>query len=160
MSKQAFRKKATGSFFWLFLLQKLPLAFLAGVKLKEIDDNGSITTLRHRWINQNPFRSMYFAAMQMAAELSTGLLLFQYINRDTRFSMLLLNVRANYHKKAVGKITFSCEEGNRVDTYMKNMLANTAGETIELDVKATNESGDLVADFVFVWSCKSNKAQN
>ena len=160
MSKQAFRKKATGSFFWLFLLQKLPLAFLAGVKLKEIDDNGSITTLRHRWIKQNPFRSMYFAAMQMAAELSTGLLLFQYINRDTRFSMLLLNVRANYHKKAVGKITFSCEEGNRVDTYMKNMLANTAGETIELDVKATNESGDLVADFVFVWSCKSNKAQN
>ncbi|MFT5055727.1 MAG: hypothetical protein ACI80H_000431 [Pseudoalteromonas distincta] len=160
MSKQTFRKKATGSFFWLFLLQKLPLAFLAGVKLKEIDDNGSITTLRHRWINQNPFRSMYFAAMQMAAELSTGLLLFQYINKDTRFSMLLLNVRANYHKKAVGKITFSCEEGNRVDTYMKNMLANTAGETIELDVKATNESGDLVADFVFVWSCKSNKAQN
>ncbi|MFT4877020.1 MAG: hypothetical protein ACI9AU_000084 [Bacteroidia bacterium] len=160
MSKQAFRKKATGSFFWLFLLQKLPLAFLAGVKLKKIDDNGSITTLWHRWINQNPFKSMYFAAMQMAAELSTGLLLFQYINRDTRFSMLLLNVRANYHKKAIGKITFSCEEGSRVDTFVKDMLANPAGETIELEVKAKNESGDLVADFVFVWSCKSNKAQN
>ena len=155
MSKQAFRKKATGSFFWLFLLQKLPLAFLAGVKLKEIDDNGSITTLRHRWINQNPFRSMYFAAMQMAAELSTGLLLFQYINMDTRFSMLLLNVRANYHKN-----TFSCEEGSRVDNFVKDMLANPSGETIELEVKAKNESGDLVADFVFVWSCKSNKAQN
>jgi hypothetical protein len=160
MSKQAFRKKATGSFFWLFLLQKLPLAFLARVKLKEIDDNGSITTLRHRWINQNPFRSMYFAAMQMAAELSTGLLLFQYINRDTRFSMLLLNVRASYHKKAIGNITFSCEEGSRVDNFVKDMLANPSGETIELEVKAKNESGDLVADFVFVWSCKSNKAQN
>ena len=103
---------------------------------------------------------MYFAAMQMAAELSTGLLLFQYINRDTRFSMLLLNVRANYHKKAIGNITFSCEEGSRVDTFVKDMLANPAGETIELEVKAKNESGDLVADFVFVWSCKSNKAQN
>jgi hypothetical protein len=43
---------------------------------------------------------------------------------------------------------------------VKDMLANPAGETIELEVKAKNESGDLVADFVFVWSCKSNKAQN
>lgn len=79
---------------------------------------------------------------------------------DTRFSMLLLNVRANYHKKAIGKITFSCEEGSRVDNFVKDMLANPSGETIELEVKAKNESGDLVADFVFVWSCKSNKAQN
>jgi len=158
MSKQAFRKKATGSFFWLFLLQKLPLAFLAGVKLKGIDDNGSTTTLQHRWINQNPFKSMYFAAMQMAAELATGLLLFQYINRDARFSMLLLQVSANYHKKAVGKITFSCKEGNSVDTFVKNMLVNNEGDTIELKVNAENESGDLVADFVFVWSCKSSKS--
>ena len=32
------------------------------------------STVKHRWINQNPFNSMYFAVQAMAAELSTGAL--------------------------------------------------------------------------------------
>jgi hypothetical protein len=33
---------------------------------------------KHRWINQNPFNSMYFAVQAMAAELATGaLVMFQ-----------------------------------------------------------------------------------
>jgi hypothetical protein len=34
---------------------------------------GCVATVKHRWINQNPFNSMYFAVQAMAAELSTGL---------------------------------------------------------------------------------------
>lgn len=159
MSKSKFRKQALGPFFWVFLLRKLPLAYIAGVKLKSMDDTGAETALKFRWINQNPFRSIYFAAMQMAAELATGLLLFQYMNKSTKFSMLLLTVNAHYHKKAVGKIIFQCTEGLSVDQYIQKMLQNPDGLKIELPVKAINETGDVVADFVFQWSCKPNKAQ-
>jgi hypothetical protein len=154
MSKKSFRKQALGPFFWIFLVKKLPLAYLAGVKLKQIDDQGSTTYLKFRWINQNPFRSIYFAAMQMAAELATGLLLFQYMSKDTRFSMLLLKVEANYYKKAVGGITFKCPEGQRVEDFIGTTLKTNEGDMINLAVSATNEKNVVVADFIFSWSCK------
>ncbi|PCJ67181.1 MAG: thioesterase [Bacteroidetes bacterium] len=158
MNNSLFRKQALGPFFWLFLLKKLPLAFIAGVKLKQLDDTGSITQLKFKWINQNPFRSIYFAAMQMAAELATGLLLFQF--RDSSpFSMLLVSTQADYHKKAIGIIYFSCNEGQKVSQYIKDMLLNPSGETIKLPVEAKNSAGELVANFLFTWSCKGNKAQ-
>ena len=149
-----FRQKVLGPYFWFFLLKKLPLAFFAGVKLINIDDQGSSTSLKFKWINQNPFHSMYFAAMQMAAELATGLLLFQYRSSATPFSMLLLRVEANYHKKAVGKIIFSCTEGHNVKTYITKLLSGNDGQVISMPVMAHNESGDIIADFIFSWSCK------
>ena len=156
-SKIAFRKNALGSFFWVFLLTKLPLAYIAGVKLKNLDDNGSETSLKFKWINQNPFKSMYFAAMQMAAELATGLLLFQYMDNKIRFSMLLLEVNANYQKKAIGNITFECPYGAETDLFIKSMLHNSEGESIVLPVVAKNEQGEAIADFKFTWSCRKRK---
>jgi hypothetical protein len=34
----------------------------------------NVVSVKHRWINQNPFNSMYFAVQAMAAELATGAL--------------------------------------------------------------------------------------
>jgi hypothetical protein len=154
----AFRKKALGSFFWLFLLQKLPLAFLAGVKLTKMDDDGAEATLKFKWLNQNPFRSIYFAAMQMAAELTTGLLLFQFRSAETPFSMLLVSVTANYHKKAIGKTRYTCKNGPEAAQYIPRMMKSEDGEIIIFSVEATNESNELIADFQFRWSCKASKA--
>ena len=33
----------------------------------------AIVTVRHKWFNQNPFKSMFWAVQGMAAELSTGI---------------------------------------------------------------------------------------
>jgi hypothetical protein len=155
----AFRQRALGPFFWLFLFRKLPLAFLAGVKMKKFDDEGTATSLKFRWINQNPFKSMYFAAMQMAAELATGLLLFQFLNKNRRFSMLLVHVEAKYSKKAVGTITFYCSHGKRVEDFIASMIVNAEGQTIVLPVLAVNEAGEEVGEFKFTWSCRNNKAR-
>ena len=160
MKHLVFRQKALGPYFWFFLLKKLPLAFFAGVKVINIDDQGSSTSLKFKWINQNPFHSIYFAAMQMAAELATGLLLFQYRSSATPFSMLLLRVEAEYHKKAVGKITFSCNEGNNVQSYINIIFSGNEGQVISMPVMAHNENGDLVADFIFSWSCKNTSSAN
>jgi hypothetical protein len=51
-----------------FLMFKLPAAYICGVRVKEISAGTSIVTVRHKWINQNPFKSMYFAVQAMAAE--------------------------------------------------------------------------------------------
>ena len=155
MSKLAFRKQALGPFFFLFLLRRLPLAYLAGVKLNRLNDEGSITSIKFKWLNQNPFRSIYFAAMHMAAEFSTGSLLFQYIDKKTSFSMLLVETEAQFHKKAIGKIVFSCNKGPEADSFVQEVLKISEGATITLPVEASNENGDLVATFQYTWSCRS-----
>ncbi len=154
MSHLEFRQRALGPFFWFFLLKKLPLAFFAGVRLIHLDDLGSITSLKFKWMNQNPFRSMYFAAMQMAAELATGLLLFQYRSSAKPFSMLLVRVEANYHKKAVGKITFTCTDGIHVKTFITKLFSTHEALLISMPVIAKDENEVAVADFIFSWSCK------
>src|SRR6187200_806720 len=56
----------------LFLLQKVPLGLIAGMKLKYLDMHRCEATVPYRWITTNPFKSAYFAALAMAAELSNG----------------------------------------------------------------------------------------
>ena len=54
------------------LWAKLPLAAFAGLRLRKLDDTGAQVSLPAGWKTQNPFRSTYFAAQAMAAEMSTG----------------------------------------------------------------------------------------
>ena len=56
----------------IFLMFKLPAAYFTGVRAKHLDDTTCIVSVKHRWINQNPFKSMFWAVQGMAAELSTG----------------------------------------------------------------------------------------
>lgn len=156
MTPQAFRKKVNSSLFKLFLLQQLPMAFLAGVKIETFTAEHCTTSIRFKWLNKNPFRSLYFAVLEMAAELSTGLQLFQYINSENKFSMLLVANQAQYHKKAIGKIRFVCEEGSRVNEFVEQMMQSDEGSVIELNVKAYSQE-ELVAEFSYTWSCKKKQ---
>ena len=63
-----------------FTLFKLPSAYFCGIKVKSITEEKSMVTVKHRWINQNPFKSMFWAVQGMAAELSTGILVMQAID--------------------------------------------------------------------------------
>ena len=60
-----------------YTLLKLPAAWISGVRVSKITEKYCEVKVRHRWINQNPFKSMYWAVQGMAAELSTGLFLIE-----------------------------------------------------------------------------------
>ena len=92
-----------------FLLFKLPSAFFSGVRLKEITDEIATVTVKHRWINQNPFKSLYWATQGMASELATGVLVIQEIETSgERISMLVRSQKGTFTKKATGRIRFIC----------------------------------------------------
>lgn len=135
----------------LFLFTKLPLAFIAGVKLGTLDDTSCTTSIRFKWINKNPFSSLYFAAMHMAAELSTGLLLFERYSIDKDFAMLVVRTEAEYYKKATGNLHFVCKQAKEVADVLKT-LDDTC--TILLKSVATDEEGEKVAEFSYHWSLK------
>jgi hypothetical protein len=72
------------------LLFKLPAAYFCGVRVTSLDELKCDVSVKHRWINQNPFRSMYFAVQAMAAELSTGALVMRQVKESNLpISMLI-----------------------------------------------------------------------
>ena len=63
----------------LFYLFKLPAAYFCGVRTKSNSDTTCVVSVKHRWINQNPFNSMFWAVQGMAAELTTGALVMSKV---------------------------------------------------------------------------------
>ena len=55
-----------------FVLLKIPSAYLSGVRVVKITESEVVVGVKFRWINQNPFQSMYWATQGMASELATG----------------------------------------------------------------------------------------
>lgn len=138
-----------------FKLLKLPSAFLCGVRTKYIDDTICIVVVRHRWINQNPFRSMFWAVQGMAAEFSTGALMMSKIKSSGKqMSMLVISNKATFTKKATGKITFTCNDGHLIDETIIKAIETGEGQTLWMTSVGVNEEGVEVSTFSFEWSVK------
>jgi hypothetical protein len=138
-----------------FLFFKLPSAFICGVKVKEITENNCVVTVKHRWINQNPFKSMYWAVQGMAAELAAGaLVMFHIQNSGKKISMLVANNKGNYTKKATGRITFVCVDGHLAEKAIQETIANGEGQTFWMKSIGTNEKGEQVSEMEFEWSVR------
>ena len=138
-----------------FLLFKLPSAYLTGVRTKHIDDTTCIVTVKHRWINQNPFNSMFWAVQGMAAELTTGALVMQNIRQSgKKISMLVANNNATFTKKATGRITFACNEGHKIDDALAKAIETGEGQTVWLNANGVNADGTEVSSFNFEWTLK------
>lgn len=141
-----------------FLFFKLPSAFFCGVRTKEINENQCVVSVKHRWINQNPFKSMYFAVQAMAAELSTGALVMLYIKKSGRnISMLVANNKGSFTKKATGRITFTCKDGHLITDAIEKTLATGEGQTFWMKSIGTDEKGVQVSIMEFEWTIRVKK---
>jgi hypothetical protein len=139
-------------------LFKLPSAFFCGVRTKAINDNNCIVSVKHRWINQNPFKSMYFAVQAMAAELSTGALVMLHIKKSGKnISMLVANNKGAFTKKATGRITFTCNDGHLLTNAIEKTIATGEGQTFWMKSIGTDEKGDQVSVMEFEWTIRIKK---
>jgi len=138
-----------------FLFFKLPAAWWTGVRMRSIDDEKAVVTVRHRWVNQNPFRSMFWAVQGMAAELSTGAMVMRHIRQlNQPISMLVANNKGSFSKKAIGRITFTCTEGHKIHEALNKTIETGEGQTFWMNSRGVNEEGITVSDFSFEWTVK------
>jgi hypothetical protein len=141
-----------------FLFFKLPAAFICGVRVKEITSDVCKATVTHRWINQNPFNSMYFAVQAMAAELTTGALVINEIQQSgQKISMLVANNKSNFSKKATGKITFICDDSTLVKEGIAKAIATGEGQSFWLKSIGFNAEAIQVSEMHFEWTVKVKK---
>lgn len=142
--------------FNLYLLAKLPAAFLSGVRVVEIDEQKSIVSVPYKWLSTNPFKSTYFACLAMAAEMSTGLLALAHTyESNPRVSMLVLGMKADFHKKAIKKTFFTCEEGPAFQKLILEAKETGEAKTIVSKSEGRDAQGILIATFFITWTFKS-----
>jgi hypothetical protein len=138
-----------------FMLFKLPLAYIGGVRVKELSETTCMVKIKHRWLNQNPFKSMFWAAQGMAAEMTTGVLVMKNIAASERkVSMLVTNQKGSFTKKATGKIRFICKDGAKVSAAIQKSIATGEGQVITMKSEGFNEENTTVSTFEFEWSLK------
>ena len=144
--------------FRFFMLQRLPSALFAGLRIKALDERQAVVSVKYKWFNQNPFRSMYFAIQSMAAEMSTGLLASgQVYERNPQVSMLVVGLEAKFVKKAVGMIFFSCKDGENISKAIESAINTMESAIVKAHSIGTNEAGDIVSEFWITWSFKTKR---
>jgi hypothetical protein len=145
-------------FLKFFLLKKLPLAFFAGLKVVSHNEQTCITTMPYGWMTKNPFRSMYFAAQAMAAEFSTALPGVLAIEKSgENIAMIIVDLKAEFVKKASSKTTFTCHDGLKFIDGIKECVQS--GESVQVEglSEGRDADGELVSVFRVTWSFKVRK---
>jgi hypothetical protein len=69
--------------------------------------------------------------------------------------MLVVKLEAEFYKKAIGKINFTCDDGHKIEEAIEMCIQQNIGTTIQCISIGKNEAGDEVARFIFTWSFKA-----
>ncbi len=141
-----------------FFLLKLPMAFLAGLRISKLQNEECVVRVKYNYLTKNPFKSMYFACQAMAAELSSGMLCFK-ATEGQNMALLVVGMEAKYTKKAVGTINFTCSDGPQIQATVQKALESGKGEAVTVKSVGVDEAGDAVAEFQFTWSFKKRRAK-
>ena len=136
-------------------MSRLPMAWLAGVRVKSINAAVCETTVPFKYLTKNPFRSTYFACLAMAAELSTGVFAFIGMRAAPKpVSMLVVSMEAEYMKKATGITRFVCEDGEAISACVTRTCETGEAEVFKAKSTGYNAANEVVAVMHFTWSVK------
>ncbi|HEY6553851.1 MAG TPA: DUF4442 domain-containing protein [Vicinamibacteria bacterium] len=141
--------------FRLYLWRRLPLAAAAGLRLRTLDEQRCTVSLPGGWRTQNPFRSTYFAAQAMAAEMSTGAPAMVLVGgASASVAMLVREVRGVFVKKIAGPSTFTFDGMASLHAAIERAAATGEGETFVARSIGTTADGTVAAEFEITWSFK------
>lgn len=151
---QYLKKISNPVIYFFFMLWRLPSLVFWGVKLKYLSDNQCVVSIKQRWTNQNPFDSIYFSALNGAAELSTGLLFQLHLQEIQKYSMLVVTSKSQFKKKARGLITFTCNDGEHIQKKIFDMKNPDDSFVFTVLSIARDEANNEIGEFEFTWSIK------
>ena len=142
-----------------FMLSKLPLALMAGLRVRAADTERCVVTVPYGWRTTNPFRSTYFAALSMAAEMSTGAMAMLATElAPSPVALIIVSLEAGFEKKAQALTTFTCEDGRKAFDAVAETVRTGEPATARMETVGRSPDGTVVARFAFTWSFKRRKS--
>jgi hypothetical protein len=144
-----------------FFLARLPLALIAGLRVRTLTTERCAVSVPYGWRTTNPFRSTYFAAQAMAAELSTGALALMAAEAaPAPVATLIVGMSASFEKKATDTALFTCTGGDTLFDAVRRTVESGEPATAEVETVGRMPDGTVVARFTFVWSFKKRGARS
>ena len=141
-----------------FLLSRLPAAFFSGLRIEYADEERCTVSIPYKWLNQNPFRSTYFASLSMAAEMSTGILAMSNTYKvQPKISMLVISVNSEYFQKARSRVYFTCVDGLALQALVAEAVATGEARTFTAKSLGKDKEGNSIAAFSVSWSFRQSK---
>jgi hypothetical protein len=138
-----------------YLWARLPLAAFAGLRLLRLDAEACVVALPGGWRTRNPFRSTYFAAQAMAAEMSTGAPALALVeSAGASVALLVREVRGTFCKKALGECLFRFDEVGSMRTAVDAAAAGGDGSSFLARSTGRLNDGTVVAEFEVTWTFK------
>ena len=126
------------------------------MNILNIDEHTASVYVKEKWFCKNPFGSIYFAILAMAAEVSTGVLCLGAVyKRNPVVSMLVIKQEGQFYKKAKGKIVFTCNDGLQIMNAIEACISSNESCSVTCHTKGFDENNILVAEFYFTWSFKA-----
>lgn len=153
------RKKLKNKFqLSLYFLKKMPMGFFNGLRVIEFNDELTSVSVPYNYLTKNPFKSMYFAVQSMAAEFTSGIIAIDSVLKSSvPVSMLVLNMDAEFIKKARSKIIFTCSDVKSIIDTINESIETKEGKTVTITSTGVDKEGDIVSKFHFTWTFKPKK---
>lgn len=144
--------------FRMFLLWKLPLAWFVRLRVDRFDREASVVSVPFGYFTQNPFRSMYFAPLTMAAELASGLYALDTVKRAPfPVAMLVIEMKASFLKKAKSRIYFKSLDAQLLEDTVKECIVSGESSSCVVSTTGVDKVGNEVAKFWFTWTFKQKQ---
>jgi hypothetical protein len=138
-----------------YFLAKMPLGAMAGLRIEVLDGKRCEATVPYNWATKNPFGTIYFAALAMAAELScAGLALMAARGASEPVSVFPVGISGQFVKRALSKTTFTCTEGDVLFAAVNEALRTGEGVTRTVSTTGRMADGTVVSTFELTWSFK------
>lgn len=137
----------------LYFITRLPSLWFWGIKVKELDNQHSVILLPFRWSTKNPFRSIYFAALCGAGELSSGLLALDAC-QPHNVSMLVTGMEAQFYKKATQPVQFQCSAGEQIHAAVQAAISSGNPQTCDVEVVGLMQE-DTIIRLRVTWSFRA-----
>ena len=131
------------------------MGFISGMRIKALDEKKCVVSVPYKWLNKNPFKSIFWAAQGMADELTTGSLIKNAIKESgVNVSQFVVENKSYFYKKATGKIIFECNQGKELQDLFNSFDKDNNKAIIELKSIGTDSNNIKVSEFSFTWSLK------
>ena len=145
--------------FKIVMLFQVPLNFIAGIRLREINEESCKVSVPFRWLNKNPFKSTFWAVLGMAAELSTGALVKMYTYKlDPSVAIIVGDCSGEFVTKAKDLTTFVCNDGKLIAETVKKAIRTGEPQEVLCRAVGYSKAGEEVARFTFTWKMKMREA--
>jgi len=138
-----------------FLLLKVPSVLWAGVKVDLLDHSSCKVKITRNWRNRNPFNGVYFANILTAAEMSSGLMVFDEMKQAEEVAGIKLvavvqHMTSHFTRPVKGEATVCCRQARDITAAVLDAVTNGKA-VVRTHSSVHNERGKICADVMIHW---------